>query len=231
MNWSGGGAHDGAVNIFVTGGTGYIGSRLIPLLAGRGHRVLALVRPGSESRLPGDCRAVIGNALVADTFARAATGADCLVHLAGVTRPTPGKARQFVEVDLGSVRAAVAVALQGSVRHFVYVSVAQPAPVMRAYVEVRRRCEELLRASGLDATIVRPWYVLGPGHRWPYLLLPAYWIARRLPATRETAERLGLVTLSEMLASLTHAIEQPARGVRVIDVPDVRGLGSSAAVR
>jgi len=212
------------VNVFVTGGTGYIGNRLIPLLARRGHSVLALVRPGSESRLPGDCRAVIGNALIPDTFARAASGADCLVHLAGVTRPTPGKARQFVEVDLGSVRAAVAVALQGNIRHFVYVSVAQPAPVMRAYVEVRRRCEELLQASGLDATILRPWYVLGPGHRWPYFLLPAYWIARRVPATRDMAERLGLVTLPEMMASLAHAVEQPARGVRVIDVPGIRKL-------
>jgi uncharacterized protein YbjT (DUF2867 family) len=218
------------VNIFVTGGTGYLGSRLIPLLAGRGHRVLALVRPGSESRLPDDCRAVIGDALDQDTYAGAATGADCLVHLTGVTRPTPGKARQFVEVDLGSVRAAVAVALQGDVRHFVYVSVAQPAPVMRAYVAVRRRCEELLQASGLDATIFRPWYVLGPGHRWPYVLLPAYWIARRLPATRDAAERLGLVTLREMLAGLIQAIEHPARGVCIIDVPGIRSLGAGASV-
>ena len=34
--------------VFVTGGTGYIGSRLIPILAQRGHEVMALVRPGSE---------------------------------------------------------------------------------------------------------------------------------------------------------------------------------------
>ena len=191
------------MNVFVTGGTGYIGSRLIPLLARRGHRVLALARPGSESHLPGDCRAMIGNVLDPDTYAPDAAGADCLVHLAGVSRPTPAKARQFVEVDLGSVR---------------------------AYVEVRRRCEELVQASGLDATMIRPWYVLGPGHHWPYLLLPAYCIARRLPGTRETAERLGLVTLSAMLASLTHAIEQPARGIRVIDVPGIRRLGSGESL-
>jgi uncharacterized protein YbjT (DUF2867 family) len=218
------------VNIFVTGGTGYLGSRLIPLLAARGHRVLALVRPGSECRLPGGCRAVIGDVLDPDSYARAAAGADCLVHLAGVARPTPGKARQFVEVDLGSVRAAVAVARHGNVRHFVYVSVAQPAPVMRAYVEVRRRCEELLRESALDATIFRPWYVLGPGHRWPYFLLPAYWIARRLPATREAAGRLGFVTLAEMIAGLSHAVEHPARGVREIDVTGIRRPASAVPV-
>jgi len=81
-------------------------------------------------------------------------GADCFVHLTGVTHPNPAKARQFIEVDLASARTAIAVAVQAGVKHFVYLSVAQPAPVMRAYVEVRRQGEELLRASGLAATIV-----------------------------------------------------------------------------
>jgi uncharacterized protein YbjT (DUF2867 family) len=30
--------------------------------------------------------------------------------------------------------------------------------------EARTRCEEMIRESGLNATILRPWYVLGPGH-------------------------------------------------------------------
>jgi hypothetical protein len=59
-------------------------------------------------------------------------------------------------------------AVANRVQHFVYVSVAHPAPVMKAYVEVRMQCEE----SGLNTTILRPWYV--PGHDWPYLLKPGY---------------------------------------------------------
>ncbi|HSD40612.1 MAG TPA: hypothetical protein VLD36_01990 [Burkholderiales bacterium] len=51
------------------------------------------------------------------------------------------------------------------VRHFVYLSVAQPAPVMHAYIAARAAAETRLRASGLDAPILRPWYVLGRGHR------------------------------------------------------------------
>jgi uncharacterized protein YbjT (DUF2867 family) len=35
---------------------------------------------------------------------------------------------------------------------------------MKAYVRVRQECEEILRESGLACTILRPWYVLGPGH-------------------------------------------------------------------
>src|SRR6266480_6178781 len=41
------------------------------------------------------------------------------------------------------------------------VSVAHPAPAMKAYIEVRTRCEELIRTSGLHTTILRPWYSAG----------------------------------------------------------------------
>ncbi len=47
--------------IFITGGTGYLGSRLIPRLPERGHRVSALVRPGSPSKPPAGVRAVLGD--------------------------------------------------------------------------------------------------------------------------------------------------------------------------
>jgi uncharacterized protein YbjT (DUF2867 family) len=110
-------------------------------------------------------------------------------------------------------------------RHFVYVSVAQPAPVMQAYVNVRARIERLLRASGLPSTILRPWYVLGPGHRWPYVLVPFYWMASAIPAKRQAARRLGLVTLEEMLDALTWAVETAGGNSRLLEVPDIRGHG------
>jgi hypothetical protein len=77
----------------------------------------------------------------------------------------------------------------------------------------------------MAATIVRPWYVLGPGHRWPYALLPIYAALERIPATREAAARLGLVKLPQMVAALVHAVEHPPDGVRVLDVPAIRRLG------
>jgi nucleoside-diphosphate-sugar epimerase len=77
-------------------------------------------------------------------------------------------------------------------------------------------------ASGLGATIVRPWYVLGPGHRWPYMLVPLYWVAERLPGMRDGARRLGLVTIDQMVGALVHAVENPAEGIAVVEVPDIR---------
>ena len=197
--------------VFVTGATGYIGRRLIPALLARGHEVTALARPGREAALPPGCKAVAGDAIDAATYQAQVAGADTLVHLVGVAHPSPAKAAQFVSIDLASTRAALAAALRAGVANFVYLSVAQPAPVMRAYLAARAQGEALIRASGLDATFLRPWYVIGPGHRWPLAVLPAYWILERLAQTREMAQRLGLVRLEEMVAALVAAVE-PAGG-------------------
>jgi uncharacterized protein YbjT (DUF2867 family) len=206
----------------VTGGTGYIGSHLIPALIARGHQVAALARPGSAYRLARGCRVVIGDALDASSYSQEVHGADALVHLVGVTHPSPAKALEFRSIDLASARAALAAATAAGVQHLLYLSVAQPAPVMHAYVAARSEAEAMIRASGIAATFFRPWYVLGPGHRWPVLLLPASALLALLPSTHEAAQRFGLVSIEHMLNALAHAVENPPQGVRIWEVPEIR---------
>jgi hypothetical protein len=79
----------------------------------------------------------------------------------------------------------------------------------------------------LNATILRPWYVLGPGRRWPVLLKPMYWLMERIPATRESAQRLGLVTLEQMVGALVRSVESPAQGVRILGVREIRENGTN----
>lgn len=209
-------------NIFLTGGTGYLGSRLIPLLLARGHKVRALARKGSEGKLPSGCEVVLGNALEKESFTRQIHPSDTFIQLVGIAHPGPSKGAQFRAIDLVSVRASVPAAAESKIQHFIYVSVAQPAPMMKDYLAVRAEGESLLRASGMNTTILRPWYVLGPGHRWPCVLLPAYWILGLLPPTRDIAHRLGLVTLNQMLSALVHAVENPSTGIRIVEVPEIR---------
>jgi len=214
--------------VFVTGATGLMGSHLVPELIRRGHEVRALVRLGSEKKIPAGCSPVIGDALKKESYANQIAPADTFVQLVGVAHPNPSKAAEFREVDLQSARDAVSAAREAGSRHFVYVSVAQPAPVMKAYLAVRAECEEIIRESGLSATILRPWYVLGPGRLWPLALLPMYWIAELIPSTREGAHRLGLVTITQMVAALAGAVENQPEAVRILDVLAIRAAGTAS---
>ena len=218
------------MNVFVTGGTGYLGRPLIEWLLRDGHIVRALARPESESRLPAGCQKVLGDALNAETYRQQIAPSDTFVHLVGVAHPGPGKKQQFHDIDLKSIECAVAAAGFAGIRHFIYVSVAHPAPVMQDFIEVRMRGEELIRSAGLNATIVRPWYVLGPGHRWPYALVPVYLLLEAIPSTRDSATRLGLVTRGEMVGALGCAVREPAVGIRVVGVQEIRRLGKLAAL-
>ena len=213
----------------MTGGTGFLGRPLIQGLLAQGVAVAGLVRPGSEAKLPPGCQAVVGDALIADSYAAAVAPGDVFVHLVGVAHPSPAKALQFRAVDLASVATAGRVARARAVRRFVYVSVAQPAPVMKAYVETRIAGEAILAALGLPTTVLRPWYVLGPGRRWPLWLTPVYALAALFPGSRATAQRLGLVTRPQLLAALESGIFSRAPGTTVLDVPAIRAAGARPA--
>ncbi len=214
-------------DVLITGATGYIGSRFATEAMRRGHGVRAFARESSRGRIPSGATAVIGNVFDAGSIAGALTPSDTLVQLVGTPHPSPSKAAEFRSVDLASARAAIDAAVQAGIAHFVYVSVAHPAPVMQAYIAARREVEQHLLASGLTATVLRPWYVLGPGHRWPLLLTPFYAVASWIPSMRDGASRLGLVTVAQMVRALAHAVEHPpnAGTVRFVDVPAIRAHG------
>ena len=212
--------------IFITGGTGYMGRQLIQDLLQHGHDVIALVRSGSENKIPTGARVVIGNALEGNTYLQHVPIGATFVHLVGVAHPSPSKAQQFWDVDYVSAMEAIIVAKQKKCSHFVYISVAQPAPVMKVYQAVRAQVELAIQNEKINASVLRPWYVIGPGHYWPLLLLPFYWLFERWPSTRESAKRLRYVSLSQMVRALVSAIETPAEGIRVWDVSQIILVGA-----
>lgn len=209
-------------NVFVTGGTGYLGRAFIRVLLARGYSVRALVRSDSIGKLPSGAIPVIGNALDASTFAHLLFPSETIVHLVGTPHPNPFKSAAFRSVDWVSIQETVKAAKQVGTPRIVYVSVAQPAPIMQSYSAVRQAGEALIRASGINGVILRPWYVLGPRHWWPLLLTPLYAVLNRIPSMKKRAEELGLVTLPQMCDALLYAVEEPVEGVRILGVPEIK---------
>jgi uncharacterized protein YbjT (DUF2867 family) len=213
--------------VFITGGTGYIGSRLIKALLQTGElHVKALVRSSSKDKLPPGCEVIIGNALKAETYVHAVPPASIFIHLVGVAHPSPSKKQQFRDIDLASVLEAAGAAKQTGIDHFVYLSVAQfPTKIMKEYQAVRATGEAVLSATGIRCSFVRPWYVLGPGHWWPILLKPFYLMGPLIPSLREKADKLDTVTIRQMIRTLQYAVKHlPESAVSIYEVADIKSM-------
>lgn len=165
--------------IAITGGTGFVGSRLIAVALEAGHTVRALTRREQAPRegiawIPGDLQDK-------PALARLAEGADAVVHVAGVVN-----ARDRAGFALGNVEgtANMLAAAQGAgVKRFVHVSsLAAREPGMSDYGWSKAEGDKLVEASPLDWSIVRPPAIYGPGDmemlelfklaKWNLALLP-----------------------------------------------------------
>jgi uncharacterized protein YbjT (DUF2867 family) len=209
--------------VFITGGTGYIGSNLIPVLTEREHRVRVLVRPGSKAKLPAGCEVVSGNALDGNSYRQLIRPADTFIHLVGTPNPLQAEVADLRAIDLVAVREAASACAEVGVPHFIYLSVARPAPAKKDLVAVRAECEQMIAEHHLNATILRPWSLLTPERRWPLqLLLALYKLGEWIPFTRAAALRLGPVTLDQLILALVEAVESPVLGTRIVEVPEIR---------
>ncbi|MCC6864875.1 MAG: NAD(P)H-binding protein [Ignavibacteria bacterium] len=209
-------------NIFITGGTGYIGSRVIPLLIQKGFKIKGLIRKGSEKKLPKGVEPVLGNALNSKTFISYVNGCDIFIHLIGVSHPGPGKEKEFNEIDKVSVEEAVKAVLETGVKLFIYLSVAEPAPFMKEFINIRKYGEKIISDTGINAVFIKPWYVLGPGHYWPYIILPIYWLFFIIPPFKDAAKRLYPVKLKNVLNAIVHSAENPPTGILKLSTKDLK---------
>jgi uncharacterized protein YbjT (DUF2867 family) len=208
--------------VVIVGGTGYLGRPLIEKLSAAGFPVSAVARAQSASKVPAGCAVVPGSALDASTYQNQIPVGSTFVHLVGTPHPAPWKAAQFRSIDLVSLEQSLAAAKHAFAERFIFVSVAHPAPVMKAFIEVRTACERKIQESGLNAVILRPWYVLGPGHYWPYALIPIYKILESIPSTRASAIRLGLVTHAQVVKALAAAVASNTTGIRILETEAIR---------
>jgi uncharacterized protein YbjT (DUF2867 family) len=209
--------------VFITGATGYIGTRLINLLTSRGHHVIALVRKGSEHKVPAGSKVVVGNPFDAQTFQQYIPAGCVFVQLLGVPHPSPKKAKQFKVIDLRSAKASADAASAAGAIHFIYISVAMaPSKLMHAYQEVRKEGEKYCLNKTFNCTFIRPWYVLGPGHWWPVSLLPFYGLAEIIPSWRKKARAMALVTIRQILDTLINVTENEPLPLRILEVKDIR---------
>ena len=147
--------------VFLTGGTGFLGSRVCRALRQQQHSVLFLTRSGSA---PDGVAVVASDLLEPDKYRDALKTADVVVHLAAVTGKAP--ARDHERGNVQGTETLVDECRRCGVRRFLFTSTIAakfPDNTWYEYARAKMRAEDAIRASGVPFTILRPTIVLGRG--------------------------------------------------------------------
>jgi len=154
------------VKVLVTGGTGFVGPRVVHAIRAEGHDVRALVRdPGSKEAktlAAWDVELVRGDMADAGSVRRAVEGVDAVVHLVAIL----GKPREAYErIMIGGTRALLDAATEHGVQRLVLMSalgVNEQTKDRLNYAWAKWEQERMAEASGIPTVVFRPSFVFGP---------------------------------------------------------------------
>ena len=147
------------MTIAVTGATGFVGQALIDRAQAAGVVVQALARRPQPRRDGVDW--IAGDLADRGALAALVEGVEAVIHVAGLT--TARDAAAFEAANVAGTLAVIEAALAAGVQRLILVSsLSAREPGLSTYGASKRRAERVVKASGLDWTIVRPPAVYGP---------------------------------------------------------------------
>jgi len=201
------------MRVFVAGGTGFVGRELVSQLLAGGHRVVALVRPGSEGKLAGakGLQLHAGDALDPASLEGGLDGCEALINLIGIIREFPGRKVTFERLHSEATRNLVKAALQQGVGRYLQMSANGTRPDAKSdYHRTKWAAEELVRGSGLDWTIFRPSLIYGRGGEFVTMLAAMVNKLPVVPVIGDGRYRMSPVAVEQVAASFCLALEKPA---------------------
>ncbi len=188
------------MTLAITGATGFVGQALIAQGLAAGHEIKALARREQLFRMGVEW--VSGDLADQAALRRLVRGSEAVLHVAGVVNaPDPaGFEAGNVAGTLNVIEAALA---EGVPRLVLVSSLSAREPELSAYGASKARAEKLVRASGLDWTIVRPPWVFGPGDRDTLdLFKAARWGVMPMPPSAGHSSLIHVDDLGRLLLAL-----------------------------
>lgn len=151
------------MRVAIIGGSGFVGGYIVDELFKQGHDVSALVRPGSEHKVRHSAavRIVSGSIDSTASIEDLIAGCDAVIYCVGILREFPKKGITYESTQFDGVASTVDAALQNGVRRFLLMSANGVKIPGTRYQETKKRAEDRVLASDLDATIFRPSVIFG----------------------------------------------------------------------
>lgn len=197
------------MRVFLTGGTGFVGSEVLRQLLEAGHEVSCLVRQGSEGKLaaPEGMNLHPGDVTRPDTLEGALEGCDAVIHLVGIIREFPRRGVTFEKLHYEATRNMVAAAEGQRVRRFLHMSAnGTRENAVSSYHQTKWRAEESVRKSSLSWTIFRPSLIFGPGDEFVNMLADMVRKFPLIPIIGHGRYRMSPVAVEDVAASFVRAL-------------------------
>jgi uncharacterized protein YbjT (DUF2867 family) len=168
-----------AGRVFVTGGSGFVGSAILRELLGRGYSINALTHRGALPTQAPEVREIRGDLFDTAALDRGMSGCDAVIHLVGIIMEKPSQDITFERMHFEGTRAVVEAAKRNGVGRFIQMSALGTRPnASSQYHRTKWKAEESVRQSGTDWTIFRPALIHGPGG---FMQMEAAWARKTAP--------------------------------------------------
>jgi uncharacterized protein YbjT (DUF2867 family) len=208
--------------ILVTGGTGFVGPKIVHALRGRELPVRALVR-NPAGRSPSTLAAwgvelVRGDVTDAASLGRAVAGCDAVVHLVAIRQGRPEDFRRVMEE---ATRDLVAAAKEAGVRRFVLMSAlgtTEETKDLLPYYHAKWEMERTVKTSELDHVIFRPSFVFGDDGG---ILTTFRKLAKLTPVTPiigSGEQRIQPIWVDDVAAYFAAAVDKPEATGRTFEL-------------
>jgi uncharacterized protein YbjT (DUF2867 family) len=203
-----------AQQLVILGGTGFVGSHLVPRLAADGHGIVLLSRNREQHRELGVLPKVIvrsADVYNDDVLRREFDGADAVINLIGILNTQGRHTFQSAHVDL--TRRVIAACHASGVNSLHQMSSLKAGQGLSQYLKTRGEAETLVKASGLDWTIYQPSVIFGEGDglvsRFAALL-------RRMPALplARAKSRMAPTFVGDVAEAIARCVDSNKLGLR-----------------
>jgi uncharacterized protein YbjT (DUF2867 family) len=208
------------MKLLVTGGTGFVGSRVVHELRAHDHEVRALVRDVRRAELleAWGCELAQGDVTDAESLRRAVDGCEGVVHLVGIIE---GKPADYERVMTDGTRSLVETAKAAGAGRFVLMSALGTSEATRdatPYFAAKWAMEQTVQSSGIAHVIFRPSFVFGKDGG----VLPTFLRLVRLspvtPVIGPGTQRIQPIWVDDVAAYFARAVELDAATGRTFEL-------------
>ena len=217
------------MKIFISGGSGFVGTALCRLLTAQGHTLRLLAHRHQGKSGEGTVEYVAGDLTSPLGLESALVGCDAVINLVGIIREIPGRGITFDALHRQATENLVGGAVKCGIRRYLQMSaLGTRANAVSAYHRTKWQAEQLVRNSPLDWTIFQPSLIFGPGDSFINMLAAQLRYAPVMPVIGSGAYRLQPVHVDDVARCFTLALEMPVTVRQTYELCGAERLSYSA---